>query len=84
MTIVKVQRPIITNDPNRCWLVYDKFDARRQEIPERDMPKGVTMVMDARPRRAQQFKSFFKDAEWDNTTKTWDLSKAVLTGDKEW
>lgn len=84
MTIVKVQRPITTNDPLRHWIIYDKFDARHERVPEKDMDPRIVQIMNNRPRRPQQFKSFFMHAEWDRPNQHWDMSKAELTEDKRW
>jgi hypothetical protein len=83
MTIVKVQRPQVTSDAHQPWLIYDKLRARECQIPEAEIPTHIHTIMLNRP-GMRTWKSFFDNAVWDKTKRTWDLSKATLTKDKQW
>jgi hypothetical protein len=43
--IIKVQRPLMTNDESAPWLIYDKSRKRQQQIPESVVPPAVVKAM---------------------------------------
>jgi len=57
--IVKVQRPIATNDPDDPWLIYDKARKHQIQVPARLIPRWARIKM------GDDHKAFFR-AEWSN------------------
>lgn len=43
--IVKVQRPLATNDPSAPWLIYDEARSFYQMVPEAEVPASVKEAM---------------------------------------
>lgn len=44
--IVKIQRPIITNDPDQCWLFYNQDHTyEEQRIPTKEEIKAMGTQM---------------------------------------
>lgn len=43
--IVKIQKPLMTNDPNRPWRVYDQDRHFDVTIPEAQIPKRIRKHM---------------------------------------
>ena len=72
--IVKVQRPIFTNDPNEPWLIYDRW---HQHI-ESKLPHRIRE--DTRKAMGSDFKGYFKGA-WSSVV-GWGLSERVE--DQNW
>lgn len=64
--IVKVQRPISTNDKHIPWMVYDQLRARMCHIPEKDVPAEVKEAL------GNDFKAFF-EATWNEAKDSWDI-----------
>lgn len=78
MTIVKIQRPIHSQDrdgkpvTNGPWLVYDKYNARQSLHDE--VPLSIQRVFDAAPKESTgYFKQYFDGAEWNDIFEKWDL-----------
>jgi hypothetical protein len=69
MAIVKVQRPISTNDPSVPWLIYDRARTHMEHRPESDINPYVKKSM------GEDFKAFFR-ATWFSVT-GWALSERV-------
>lgn len=55
--IVKVQRPVRTNDPQSPWLVYDESRKRQSQHPAATIPKYIKDAM------GSDYKAFFH-ATW--------------------
>jgi hypothetical protein len=51
--LVKVQRPLSTNDPEAPWLLYGKGRANTAMIPQRLVPDAIKQAMNG------QAKAFF-------------------------
>ena len=43
--IVKVQRPIVSNDPREPWLVYNRDKTVVKHVPAKDVPSNVKSQM---------------------------------------
>lgn len=69
MPIVKVQRPLITNDLNAPWLIYDESRKRTQQLPDKVVPDRVKKAMKG------DFKAFF-NAEWSSVV-GWAINERV-------
>ncbi len=67
--IVKVQRPILTTDPNAPWLIYDEARKHVTEVPEAVIPAYVKKAM------GDDFKAYFVGA-WSSIV-GWGLSERV-------
>jgi hypothetical protein len=48
--IVKVQRPLSTNDLGNPWLIYDKDHKHLEHKPEATVPHGVKAAMGDDPK----------------------------------
>lgn len=70
--IVKVQKPIMTNDPKRPFFVYAEGHTNARGVPEKDVPKHVRGALKYR------FRAFF-EAEWSG--KHWVIGKQVKAQD---
>lgn len=68
-TIVKVQRPMVSNDPRNAWLVYAHGRKRVQEIPQLSVPHHVVKKM------GNDYKAYF-NATWDEAS-GWKLLNRV-------
>ena len=44
-TIVKIQRPIITNDPRAPWLLYGQGHSNMVEVPAKLVPSEIVHQM---------------------------------------
>jgi hypothetical protein len=64
--IVKVQRPLVSNDQTVPWFVYDRERLHEATIPEKKIPPHVLRAMGNEPKR------FFR-ARWLARQKTWRL-----------
>ncbi len=73
-SIVKVQRPIVTNDPDAPWLMYDEKREHMTQVPDRLIP---TYVRDA---VGKDLKAYFVGA-WSSIV-GWGLSERVE--DQDW
>ena len=71
--IVKVQRPIVSNDPDDPWLIYDKARKHECEVPDAAIPKHVRKAM------GSDFKAYFKGT-WSSIV-GWGLSVRVNAQD---
>jgi hypothetical protein len=67
--IVKVQRPLRTNDPLEPWLIYDESRARQSQIPASSIPKYAKDAM------GSDHKAFFKGS-WSSAI-GWSLLRRV-------
>ena len=76
MTIVKVQRPLMTNGDEPTWLVYAKGHQNMQQIPESAVPKDVRAAM------GSEFK-IYMHAEWDAKS-GWSFGKRVTKEPRDW
>ena len=72
--IVKVQRPIATNDPRNMWLVYGKGRKKRHQIQQSLVQSHVIAAMKG------DFKAYF-NAVW-NDVSGWHIKDRLK--DKEW
>ena len=72
--IVKVQRPIATNDPRSMWLIYGKGRKKRQQIQQSLVQNHVVAAMKG------DFKAYF-NAVW-NDVSGWHIKDRLK--DKEW
>ena len=72
--IVKVQRPISTNDPRAPWLIYDKDRKHVEQKPSAAIRKDIRKAM------GSDFKGYFKGA-WSSVV-GWGLS--VRVEDQDW
>lgn len=66
MTIVKVQIPLMSTDPNVQYLVYAKG---RTNMVEQPIPKKVLQAI---RQSSSPFKGYF-DATWDSERNRWDI-----------
>jgi hypothetical protein len=48
--IVKVQRPLMTNDADIPWLIYDKSHKRSQQLPQRVIPPAAVRALGNDPK----------------------------------
>ena len=71
--IVKVQRPIMSNDPDDPWLIYDKARKHMTQVPARAIQQSIKSAM------GQDYKAFFKGA-WSSIV-GWGLSERVAHQD---
>jgi hypothetical protein len=62
MRVVKVQRPLATNDSNQPWLVYDEDKSRVESIPAYKVPEHVKEQMLSLPKA--YFEAHFADGHW--------------------
>ena len=67
--IVKVQRPIMTNDPSAPWLIYDAARKHVTEVPEMAIPQHIRAAM------GDDYKAYFVGA-WSSIV-GWGLSTRV-------
>lgn len=67
--IVKVQRPIMTSDPDAPWLIYDAERLHVTEVPSAVIPAYVKTAM------GDDFKAYFVGA-WSSIV-GWGLSDRV-------
>jgi hypothetical protein len=74
MTIIKVQRPLMTNGDEPQWLLYDKARKHQELLPEKLVPKNVGTAMGG------DYKAFF-NAEWSSIV-GWGISDRVK--DQTW
>ena len=72
--IVKVQRPIATNDPNIPWLVYAKGHKKTQQVRQAYITEQTKKAM------GKDLKAYF-NAEW-NDVSGWTIKDRVE--DQEW
>lgn len=84
MCIVKVQRPLAIGNSNVPWLVYDQFRARECVLFQNEVPRPILQAFSPQGNSIGQIKAFFKNAEWDQKSKCWDLSKVVRISDRNW
>ncbi len=73
--IVKVQRPLFSNDPGMPWLMYDQFRARQVQVPDYEIPEPIKIALKSRP------KAYFKGS-WNPIGNFWMLGEIVK--DKHW
>ena len=71
--IVKVQRPLSSNQPDPGWLIYDRNRKHMEECPEGDVPKHVRDAL------SKDLKGYFQ-ASW--SAAGWDLG--VKAPDEDW
>lgn len=71
---VKVQRPIVSNDPRNPWLIYNKERSHVTEVPDAAIPTYVKAAMRG------DMKAYFIGA-WSSIV-GWGLSKRVK--DEDW
>jgi len=69
-SVVKVQRPITSTDPNPHWLIYDKSRKRLSAISEAHISHGAKKMM------GTDLKAFFLGS-WNKKTQTWAITKRV-------
>jgi hypothetical protein len=67
--IVKVQRPIMTNDPDQPWLMYDRERKHVTEVPDAIVPAYVKTAM------REDYKAYFVGA-WSSIV-GWGLTERV-------
>ena len=72
--IVKVQRPIATNDPNVPWLIYAKGHKKTQQVRQAYITEQVKKDMKG------DFKAYF-NAVWSDVS-GWHIKDRLK--DKEW
>ena len=72
--IVKVQRPIMTNDDQQPWLIYDRKRKHRTIVPAGAIPAHVKKALGG------DFKGYFTGA-WSSVV-GWGLSDRVA--DQDW
>lgn len=68
-SIVKVQRPIHTNEPEKFWLMYDKYRVNVTKVPDAVVPNYVKKAMGI------DHKAYFIGA-WSSVV-GWGLSERV-------
>jgi hypothetical protein len=72
--IVKVQRPVKTNDPTEPWLIYDRRRNHEVMVPAAAIPEHVKKAL------GDDFKGYFTGA-WSSVV-GWGLSARVAA--QEW
>lgn len=72
--VVKVQRPVRTNDPQAPWMIYDASRKRQSQTPDASIPKHVKDAMGG------DYKAFFKGS-WSSAI-GWSLLRRVA--DQTW
>jgi hypothetical protein len=77
MIVVKVQKPLVSTEPNPGYLIYGytKVDRERRARIQHRLPKNVIDVMRTTPR------AFFF-AKWSDSANGWELGDR--TSDKSW
>lgn len=71
--ILKIQKPVTTNDPNIPWLVYNQTRSMLFYLSEKDVNAKIKQYMD------QKFKIFVSVDLMDNK-----LDSAELVKDQGW
>jgi hypothetical protein len=71
--IIKVQRPLMTNDESVPWLIYDKSRKRQQQIPESVVPPAAVKAM------GNDAKGYF-EGRWSSIV-GWSIGKRVKEQD---
>ena len=67
--IIKVQRPLRTNDPTIPWLIYDKSRKREQQLPQSIIPPAAVKALGNDP------KGYF-EGHWSSIV-GWAIGKRV-------
>lgn len=68
--IVKVQRPLQSNQVGAPWLIYAEGRKNIETVPEKDVSSRVRTQM------KRDYKAYFW-ADWDAETNTWDVHSRV-------
>ena len=73
--IVKVQRPIITSEPDIIWLIYGEGRSNVRHIRQAEVPPSLRDAMGV------SLKAFFL-ANWNIESNTWTLGPR--TDEQDW
>ena len=68
--IIKVQCPIMTNDPDAPWLVYAKHHRNQEAISANEVPERVKEAMRG------DYKAYF-EGKYDRLTGNWTIGARV-------